>query len=1090
MKTTFGLLFTFILVSACQPKAEKSSSCGVGQSYNQVSRSCASSSALTASAVQQVPVNQLSAVSAFEDTSKIIYLTYSDANLDQALSCSVTAGANISAGACTCISGSCRFTLTPNSNFYGLTHFTYSVTDNDGASLSTSVNTTITSVDDAPAGTLSGSIAIFEDTLSTVSVTYVDTEGDAASACSIIATTNLGVATCACVAGMCTAQIQPTANINGMGMASFTYQVYANSSFSLPVSVSVNLTALDDFPVATTANATTLEDTAVNVALLYTDVENDVATTCNITTVTNVSVSTACTCVAGVCSVGITPNLNLNSSNSTLAFSYTVTANALTSPQKAVSLSVSAVDDAPVGNNVATSTLEDTAVLIALPFTDAEGSSASNCAISSLGGGTVSSCTCSTAPATQCEVTFTPTANLATSGSFQYTVNAGTGTSALKTVTIAITPMNDNPVLPHLSNLSNNEGAPFVTSFNVDEGGASDEDIQSLTLSINSDNPTLLPNGNITISFTEAADASDDMVNLTMIPVSGQNGVANITVLLTDNGAPVGSTSKTFSITVNPVSVIHNGWKNLKALGDKVNSNGSVLEAKSVTLEWEDFTIYGAAIGGYNVYRFTTSYSNDISQATLLNTTPIAFGTNIYTDNSSALAFGTTYYYVVRPLDSVYHLPTATIEPATYAEIKIPDQNMALLHRWAVNKEICQKLGQSADELNHYRCPYNGPGATISGYYDLGAHQFIDRFEAGCNYSEAPKCTTSGCVGIGNPNVNGCAGSACLISTSTVDLFYDRSSGTCFFTTNGSVWNAINSAFTSSALLAGAVNPTKAALPPLSQVNKDQANQYCTQQGKRLITRKEFVAANAWSLNLSESDMNQLEIGANLNSTSACNSSAGSGLTYTNGQVPPSASADTLPGSLVSSVRSVRTGSTATVGCSSRYGVQDLSGNLSEWSLEEVNCTSNQHCNTATPSSFAFSSTTYNFDGVTGPMLDADLDDIEDATGIFNNWLFDSGNNDTTRMYLPMGLPADNEVITGVDMIPDFVLGASLSVPAIHGDGIRMNADQIFLSGVNGAMVNGGHFSSGSEAGRYAIEFKAKNSSDIRTGFRCIKTAP
>jgi hypothetical protein len=1083
-------LLLLALILACQPQAQKSTNCGAGQTFNQVSRTCASSSPLMASPVQQVPVNSLTSVNMNEDTPKIIYLTYSDANLDQAIACNVIPSGGLSAGACSCNSGSCQVTLTAMSNFFGNAGFTYTVTDNDGTSLSSAVNVLVQSMDDAPIGTLTGSVFIFEDMLTPASISYFDVEGDQAISCSIISSTNLAVATCNCIAGLCTAQLQGTANVNGMGIAQFTYQVYANGSFSLPQLVTVNITGLDDFPVGTTMSASTSEDTPVNVSLAYTDVELDVATSCSITSLTNLTVSTPCACSGGNCSVGILPSLNLNSANTAFSFAYTVTANSLTSFPKTVNVSVSSVDDAPVGSNLTLNTNEDTPLIIALPFVDPEGDSATSCVISNLGGGTINSCLCSQNPSSQCEVTFTPSANLATSATFQYAVTAGAGTSSIKTVNITLNPINDAPTSTYLNNLNANEGAPFIISFNVDEGGGTDENSQNLTITAVSDNPTLLPNGNISLSFLEAGDASDDAVTMTMQPVASQYGTSNITLQITDNGSPAQTITKNFSITVNPISAIHNGWKNLKAVGDKVNANGAVLENKSVTLEWEDFTIYGAGIEGYNVYRFTTTYSQDISQATLLNASPIPFGTNSYTDASSALAHGITYYYVVRPIDNVYHLPTASIEPATVAEIKMPDQNMALLHRWAVNKEICQKMGQTSDEFNHYRCPYNGPGATPTGYYDLGSHQFIDRFEAGCNYSLAPKCSSAGCIGNGNPNTVGCSGSACSVSTSSVDLFYDRSSGTCFYTTNGSSWSPINSTFTSNSLYAGAVNFAVAHLPPLSQITKDQAQQYCLQQGKRLITRKEFIAAAAWPTSLSENSIYYTEIGGNLSNDFDCNSSSGSGLTFTNGQVPPSASADTLPGNIVSLVRSVRSGSNATQNCRSKYGVQDLIGNLAEWSVEEIQCSSNQHCDTQTPSSFGFSTNTYNFDGLTGPMLDSDNDDIEDSSGIFSNWLFESGLNDSSKMFFPVGLPADHDVITGVDMIPDFMISYSIANQALHGDSVRMNADAIFASGNNGAMTNGGHYSSGYESGRYSLEFKNKNSQDTKIGFRCIKTAP
>jgi hypothetical protein len=91
-----NILFLAFLI-ACQPQAQKATSCGAGQTFNQVSRSCASSSSMLASPVQQVPINSLSSVNMNEDTAKIIYLTYTDANLDSAIACNVIPSGGLSA---------------------------------------------------------------------------------------------------------------------------------------------------------------------------------------------------------------------------------------------------------------------------------------------------------------------------------------------------------------------------------------------------------------------------------------------------------------------------------------------------------------------------------------------------------------------------------------------------------------------------------------------------------------------------------------------------------------------------------------------------------------------------------------------------------------------------------------------------------------------------------------------------------------------------------------------------------------------------------------------------------------------------------
>jgi hypothetical protein len=103
------------------------------------------------------------------------------------------------------------------------------------------------------------------------------------------------------------------------------------------------------------------------------------------------------------------------------------------------------------------------------------------------------------------------------------------------------------------------------------------------------------------------------------------------------------------------------------------------------------------------------------------------------------------------------------------------------------------------------------------------------------------------------------------------------------------------------------------------------------------MSRKEFIAASAWDDNLTATSINNRESGFNLSTNNNCNTMSGSGLTYSNGALPTTGNEDTLPANSFSSIRTIRTGSQVTKNCSSRFGIQDLIGNVREWNLEKYN---------------------------------------------------------------------------------------------------------------------------------------------------------
>lgn len=154
-----------------------------------------------------------------------------------------------------------------------------------------------------------------------------------------------------------------------------------------------------------------------------------------------------------------------------------------------------------------------------------------------------------------------------------------------------------------IENVETNEGgnvysAPFI----VTEGGLSVEPNQQIQVQVNSDNTSLLPNENIEIYYDEndndlpdagpteyRGDAGAAPVNLEtpateasgnhalilrLRPKAGESGTSNVTITVFDGGG--NQDEVTFALIVHPVSAIHGGWANIKAVSNKVYDRGQL----------------------------------------------------------------------------------------------------------------------------------------------------------------------------------------------------------------------------------------------------------------------------------------------------------------------------------------------------------------------------------------------------------------------------------------------------------------------------------------------------------------------------------
>lgn len=189
-----------------------------------------------------------------------------------------------------------------------------------------------------------------EDVQRIISLPY--TGSDHASSCSVMALSNVLISrSCLCIEGFCSVGIRGTSHYSGAG--SFQFSVTDPDGTSNTDIVNFSIDSIDDKPVGASSTLSLSEGATGTLTLNYSDVENDIATTCSVSDETHMTVG-LCSCdLSGVCTVSVTGDAGYAGVGT---LNFTVTANSLTSVARAASVTFSDVNNAPVINPVSDQT--------------------------------------------------------------------------------------------------------------------------------------------------------------------------------------------------------------------------------------------------------------------------------------------------------------------------------------------------------------------------------------------------------------------------------------------------------------------------------------------------------------------------------------------------------------------------------------------------------------------------------------------------------------------------------------------------------------------------------------------------------------
>lgn len=259
-------------------------------------------------------------------------------------------------------------TYVPDANFSGVDVFTYSVADVTGLrSPEARVDVTVTAVNDAPTA-LEDAVTTDEDTSVEVQLLVNDSDVDSALDPSSVTFSQLplnGVVTLNAATGV----VIYTPNPDFFGSDEFFYIVAdAEGLTSEPARVAVTVTAINDRPVAQADTGTTDEDMSVTLALLDNDSDPDGTLDDTSVVVTQLPANGTVNVVGG--QVTYTPAADFSGTDQ---FAYRVSDNeGGVSDDALVSLTILALNDAPVAVNDATTTDENVAVTVDVGANDSD----------------------------------------------------------------------------------------------------------------------------------------------------------------------------------------------------------------------------------------------------------------------------------------------------------------------------------------------------------------------------------------------------------------------------------------------------------------------------------------------------------------------------------------------------------------------------------------------------------------------------------------------------------------------------------------------------------------------------------------------
>jgi hypothetical protein len=194
-----------------------------------------------------------------------------------------------------------------------------------------------------------------------------------------------------------------------------------------------------------------------------------------------------------------------------------------------------------------------------------------------------------------------------------------------------------------------------------------------------------------------------------------------------------------------------------------------------------------------------------------------------------------------------------------------------------------------------------------------------------------------------------------------------------------------------------------------------------------------------------------------------------------------------------------------TTQCVSRYGLQDVYGNVAEWVKDDFQWSGTDFIQSNTADLLfdadggGVANDRYRFDYLIGPCNDSDTSGsctVADTMPT-SEWDISERFFGATTFAFPVGLPFSEKFLITAPyntspLVPYLLdigrASGGISSAALHSDRFVMNTNTLGAGAVT--MSTGGSYSSGNMAGRYSFKLHQSTEKSAEIGFRCVSPLP
>ncbi|HWA29296.1 MAG TPA: Ig-like domain-containing protein [Lacunisphaera sp.] len=330
-------------------------------------------------------------------------------------------------------------TYTPRLNFNGTDSFTFKASDKAADSPATTVSITVRPVNDPPMAR-PASLTVAEDTPGRIQLSGDDVDS-APLRFAIIANPEHGT-----LSGT-PPDLTYTPAAGYHGADKFVYAAFDGEFISPAALAIITVTSVNQAPTAESGAFATEEGVPVAVTLVGKDNDEDKQEL-----IYRITTDPAHGTLSGTA-----PNLVYTPAahyHGTDAIAFTVSDGRAVSAEATIALSVSSRNDPPVAQSQSISTMEDTSANVMLSAADPDGDDLTYSVVTPPAHGTITGI----AP----NLVYEPAADFHGTDTFEFKAGDGTADSAIATITVSVTPVNDAPTAGELNlELKEDESANF-----------------------------------------------------------------------------------------------------------------------------------------------------------------------------------------------------------------------------------------------------------------------------------------------------------------------------------------------------------------------------------------------------------------------------------------------------------------------------------------------------------------------------------------------------------------------------------------------------------------------------------------------------